>query len=235
MYKRVLLKLSGEALASAESPFEPDVLQPLALQLKKVVESGTQVAIVVGGGNIIRGKFASKLGLPRVQADKMGMLGTLLNALALQGACDQIGLNSVVQCAIEAPRVCELIDARKAIRYLEQGTIVIFAGGTGNPYFSTDSGAALRAAETNCEVILLAKNGVDGVYSDDPRKNPNAVKYDELTYDEMLDKNLQVIDTTAASMCRDTKIGAIVFNMNNLDNISAVCSGEKLGTVVKAE
>ena len=235
MYKRVLLKLSGEALSSEESPFEPKVLQPLALELKKVIEQGTQVAIVVGGGNIIRGKFASVLGLPRVQADKMGMLGTLLNALALQGACDQLGIKSVVQCAVECPRVCELIDARKAVQYLEEGTIVIFAGGTGNPYFSTDSGAALRAAETNCEVILLAKNGVDGVYTADPRKDPTAVKYDELTYDEMLEKNLQVIDTTAASMCRDTHIGAIVFNMNQLENISAVCAGEKLGTVIKAD
>lgn len=234
MYKRVLLKLSGEAMASSENPFEPEVLRPLAQQIKKVVESGTQVAIVVGGGNIIRGKFAEKLGMPRVQADKMGMLGTLLNALALQGACDQIGLKSVVQCAIEAPRVCEIIDARKAINYLENDTIVIFAGGTGNPYFSTDSGAALRAAETNCEAILLAKNGVDGVYTADPKKDPNAVKYTELTYDEILDKNLGVIDATAASMCRDTKIGAVVFNMNELENISRVCAGEKIGTDIKA-
>ena len=232
MYKRVLLKLSGEALSSLENAFEPKVLTALSDELKKVTESGVQVGIVVGGGNIIRGKFASQLALPRVSADKMGMLGTVINALAIQGVLEANGMTAYLQSAVEVPRCADVADARKAIQHLEAGEIVVFGGGTGNPYFSTDSAASLRASEINAEVILMAKNGVDGVYSDDPRKNPDAVKYDRLTYKEMLDKQLGVMDLTAASMCNDNNIDCVVFNMNDLSNISRVINGEDIGTVI---
>ncbi|MBQ9036227.1 MAG: UMP kinase [Erysipelotrichaceae bacterium] len=232
MYKRVLLKLSGEALASKESTFDSKMLQQLAEELKKITKMGVQVGIVVGGGNIIRGKFAKELNLPRVQADKMGMLGTLINALAVQGALDQAGVPSYVQSAVEVPRAADVADARKAMEHLNAGEIVIYGGGTGNPYFSTDSAAALRASEIEAEVILMAKNGVDGVYTADPDKDPTATKYDSLTYLEMLDKQLGVMDLTAASMCQDNNIGAIVFNMNDITNISRVINGEKIGTVI---
>ncbi len=232
MYKRVLLKLSGEALSSADNAFNPEMLESLAHQLQKVLDMGVQVGIVVGGGNIIRGKFAQQLKLPRVQADKMGMLGTLINALALQGAFDTFGVPSYVQSAVEVPRAADVADAKKAIEHLEKGEIVIFGGGTGNPYFSTDSAAALRASEIGAEVILMAKNGVDGVYSADPKKDPNAVKYETLTYMEMLEKQLGVMDLTAASMCQDNNIEAVVFNMNDIENISRVINGDNIGTTV---
>ncbi|MDI9540620.1 MAG: UMP kinase [Bacillota bacterium] len=233
MYKRVLLKLSGEALSSKEATFSCDMLKRLALELKKITEMGVQVAIVVGGGNIMRGKFASDIGLPRVEADKMGMLGTMINALAVCGACENNGLHAHMQSAVECTRVCEIIDYRKAIKVLENGGIVVYGGGTGNPYFSTDTASALRAAEINCQAILMAKNGVDGVYSADPRKDPTATRYDELTYDEMIEKELNVMDLTAASMCKENNIETIIFNMNEIENISKVVSGQKIGTVVR--
>lgn len=232
MYKRVLLKLSGEALSSETSVFGSEVLQELAKELKKVADSGVQVAIVVGGGNIMRGKFAKDMGLPRVEADQMGMLGTLINALAIKGACEFVGQRAVVQSSFDCPKICDLANHRKAIDALEQGQIVIYGGGTGNPYFSTDTTASLRACEIGCEAILMAKNGVDGVYNADPRKDPTAVKYDTLTYREMLEKKLGVIDLTAASMNEENGIDAVVFNMNDLENISKVCAGENLGTVI---
>lgn len=232
MYKRVLLKLSGEALAAPDNAFNPELLKSLAKEMKEVLAMGVQVGIVVGGGNIIRGKFASQLGLPRVQADKMGMLGTLINALAIQGALEINGVPAYVQSAVEVPRAADVADARKAIQHLEAGEVVIFGGGTGNPYFSTDSGAALRACEIGAEVILMAKNGVDGVYTADPKKDPTAVKYDHLTYKEVLDKQLGVIDLTAASMCQENNVGAIVFNMNDIANISRACMGENIGTLI---
>ena len=200
--------------------------------MKEVLAMGVQVGIVVGGGNIIRGKFASQLGLPRVPADKMGRLGTLINALAIQGALEINGVPAYVQSAVEVPRAADVADARKAIQHLEAGEVVIFGGGTGNPYFSTDSGAALRACEIGAEVILMAKNGVDGVYTADPKKDPTAVKYDHLTYKEVLDKQLGVIDLTAASMCQENNVGAIVFNMNDIANISRACMGENIGTLI---
>jgi len=233
MYKRVLLKLSGEAMASKESTFDSKILASIAEELKQVVAQGVQVAIVVGGGNIIRGKFAKEMNLPRVDADKMGMLGTMINALALVGAFQQNGLKAYMQSAVDCPKVCDLADHRKAIEHLENGEIVVYGGGTGNPYFSTDTGAALRAAEIGCEVILMAKNGVDGVYSADPGKNPDAVKYDSLTYQEILDKQLGVIDATAASLCQTSNIDSIVFSMADLHNISRVINGEKLGTIIR--
>ncbi|MGI6581323.1 MAG: UMP kinase [Erysipelotrichaceae bacterium] len=232
MYKRVLLKLSGEALSSKETTFSSDMLKRLALQLKKVTEMGVQVAIVVGGGNIMRGKFAAEIGLPRVEADKMGMLGTMINALAVCGACQENGLHAYMQSAVECTRVCDIINYRKAIEVLENGGIVVYGGGTGNPYFSTDTASALRASEIGCQAILMAKNGVDGVYSSDPRKDPTAVKFDKLTYQEMIEKELNVMDLTAASMCKDNNIDTIIFNMNEIENISKVLLGEKIGTVV---
>lgn len=232
MYKRVLLKLSGEALSAPDNAYNPELLKSLAEEMKEVLAMGVQVGIVVGGGNIIRGKFASQLGLPRVQADKMGMLATLINALAVQGALEINGVPAYVQTAFEAPRAADVADARKAIQHLEAGEVVIFGGGTGNPYFSTDTGAALRASEIQAEVILMAKNGVDGVYTDDPRKNPDAKKYDKLTFKEVLDKNLGVIDQTAASMCLENNIKGIVFNMNDIANISRACMGENIGTLI---
>ena len=232
MYKRVLLKLSGEALSAPDNAYNPELLKSLAEEMKEVLAMGVQVGIVVGGGNIIRGKFASQLGLPRVQADKMGMLATLINALAVQGALEINGVPAYVQTAFEAPKAADVADARKAIQHLEAGEVVIFGGGTGNPFFSTDTGAALRASEIEAEVILMAKNGVDGVYTDDPRKNPDAKKYDKLTFKEVLDKNLGVIDQTAASMFLENNIKGIVFNMNDIANISRACMGENIGTLI---
>ncbi|MBQ3375056.1 MAG: UMP kinase [Erysipelotrichaceae bacterium] len=232
MYKRVLLKLSGEALSAPDNAFNPVLLKSLAEEMKEVLGMGVQVGIVVGGGNIIRGKFASQLGLPRVQADKMGMLATLINALAVQGALEVNGVPAYVQTAFEAPRAADVADARKAIQHLEAGEVVIFGGGTGNPYFSTDSGSALRACEIQAEVILMAKNGVDGVYTADPRKDPTATKYEKITYQEVLDKQLGVIDLTAASMCQENHIDAVVFNMNDIANISRACMGENIGTLI---
>lgn len=232
MYKRVLLKLSGEALSSDAAVFDSEVLKELALQLKKVVESGVQVVIVVGGGNIMRGKFAKEMSLPRVEADQMGMLGTLINALAIKGACEFVGQKAIVQSSFDCPKICELANHTKAIEALNQDTIVIYGGGTGNPYFSTDTTASLRACETNCEAILMAKNGVDGVYNADPRKDPSAKKYDRLTYREMLELRLGVIDLTAASMNEENGIDAVVFNMNDLSNILKVTSGDPIGTIL---
>ena len=233
MYKRILLKLSGEALETADNAFNPVLLKDLADVLKKLTSQGVQIGIVVGGGNIIRGKFASQLGLPRVKADNMGMLATVINALALQGAFEANGLKAYVQTAVEINKVADIANADIAIEHLNNGEVVIFGGGTGNPYFSTDSAAALRASEIGADVILMAKNGVDGVYSADPKKDASAVKYDFLTYQEMLDKKLGVMDLTAASMCEENNIETIVFNMNDLDNIIRVVNGEKVGTVVK--
>lgn len=233
MYKRILLKLSGEALESPDNSFNPELLKGLAEVLKQLNEKSVQVAIVVGGGNIIRGKFASQLGLPRVQADKMGMLATVINAIALQAALEVNGVRAYVQTALEISKIADIADAGKAVERLNRGEVVIFGGGTGNPYFSTDSAAALRASEINAEVILMAKNGVDGVYSADPKTDPAAVKYDTLTYSEMLDKKLAVMDLTAASMCEENHIETIVFNMSDLNNIIRVVNGEKIGTVVK--
>ena len=235
MYKRVLLKLSGEALSSQDNAFNPELLMDLCGELDKITKMGVEVGIVVGGGNVIRGKFAEQLKLPRIQADKMGMLATVINSLAIQGAMDTYGLKSYVQTAIEVPRCGDVADARKAREHLANGEIVIFGGGTGNPYFSTDSGAALRAAEIGAEVILMAKNGVDGVYTADPKKDPTATKYDEITFQEVLDKKLGVIDLTAAAMCQDSHINAVVFDMNDMSNISRVINGEKVGTLIKGD
>lgn len=235
MYKRVLLKLSGEALSGNGNNFDPEVLKHLALELKEVHKLGIEVAIVVGGGNFIRGKTAASIGIERVQADYMGMLATIINALAIQSSLEQVEVPTRVQTAIDMPKVAEPFIVRRAIRHLEKGRIVIFGGGTGSPYFSTDTTAALRASEIKADVILMAKNGVDGVYSADPKIDKTAVKYDKLTYMDVIKQGLMVMDTTATSMCMDNNIDLLVFNMNETGNILKVCKGEQIGTIVKKE
>ena len=235
MYKRVLLKLSGEALSGNGNNFDPEVLKHLALELKEVHKLGIEVAIVVGGGNFIRGKTAASIGIERVQADYMGMLATIINALAIQSSLEQVEVPTRVQTAIYMPKVAEPFIVRRAIRHLEKGRIVIFGGGTGSPYFSTDTTAALRASEIKADVILMAKNGVDGVYSADPRIDKTAVKYDKLTYMDVIKQGLMVMDTTATSMCMDNNIDLLVFNMNETGNILKACKGEQIGTIVKKE
>ncbi|HLV49391.1 MAG TPA: UMP kinase [Erysipelothrix sp.] len=232
MYKRVLLKLSGEALASGNEQFDRAILADLAEEIKGVVDLGVEVAIVVGGGNFVRGKMAADLNIDRSQVDNMGMLGTVINALAIQGALEQIGVETRVQTAIEMTKVAEPYIPRRAIRHLEKGRVVIFGAGTGYAFFSTDTAAALRASEIHADVILMAKNGVDGIYSADPKLDPSAVKYQSLTYMEVLQKQLQVMDATATSMCMDNDIDLLVFNMNEKNNIIKAVKGESNGTKV---
>ncbi len=233
MYKRVLLKLSGEALTGNEKNFDPVVLKSLAEEIKEVSDAGIEVAIVVGGGNFIRGKTIEQIGMDRVQGDSMGMLATIINALAIQSSLESIGVDTRVMTSIEMPKVAEPFIQRRAVRHLEKGRVVIFGGGTGSPFFTTDTTAALRASEIKADVILMAKNGVDGVYSADPKKDSNATKYDELTYMDVLNKNLQVMDSTATSMCMDNKIQLRVFNMNESGNIVKAAKGIDIGTVIK--
>ncbi len=235
MYKRILLKLSGEALSSKDQLFDAKILFEVANEIKKITEKGVEVAIVVGGGNILRGKEVVESGIERVHADYMGMLATVMNALALQSAFETAGLDTRVQSAIDINKVVEPLIVRRAKRHLEKGRVVIFAAGTGNPYFSTDTTAALRASEIEADVILMAKNGVDGVYSEDPKHNPYAEKYDILTYIEMLKNNLAVMDATASSMCMENDMEVIVFNMNDLSNISRIIDGEVIGTKITRE
>ncbi len=232
-YKRVIIKLSGEALAGElKSGISPIKVNEIAKEVKKAYETGIQIGIIVGGGNIWRGKTGSDMGMERSSADYMGMLATVLNALALQNALEAIGVQTRAMTSINMQSVAEPYIRRKAIRHMEKGRIVIFGGGTGNPYFSTDTTAALRAAEMNADAILMAKNGTDGVYSADPQKDETAVKYDEISYLELINKGLEVMDLTAASLCMDTKIELLVFDMNKEDNIYKAIKGEKLGTVV---
>ena len=232
MYKRVLLKLSGEALQGKEKNFDPLVLKNLAKQVKEIHDLGVQVAIVVGGGNFIRGKTVAEIGIDRVQGDYMGMLATIINALAIQSALEREGVVTRVQTSIEMPKVAEPFIQRRAVHHLEKGIVVIFGGGTGSPFFSTDTTAALRASEISADVILMAKNGVDGVYSADPKKDPNAVKYDHLTYMDLLNQGLQVMDSTATSMCMDNDIELLVFNMNEDGSIVKAVQGTVQGTVI---
>ncbi|MCI6271716.1 MAG: UMP kinase [Erysipelotrichaceae bacterium] len=235
MYKRILLKLSGEALSANGNNFDPEILSDLAHQIKEIYDDGVEIAIVVGGGNFIRGKLAENIGIERVQADYMGMLATVINALAIQSSLEKVNVPTRVLTAIDMPKVAEPFIVRRAIRHLEKGRVIIFGAGTGNPYFSTDTTAALRASEIKADVILMAKNGVDGVYSADPKKDSSALKYDELNYMEVLQKGLQVMDTTATSMCMDNNIDLIVFNMNEKGNIKKAVMKEKIGTVIKGD
>ncbi|GAB9259001.1 UMP kinase [Lactobacillus sp. AN1001] len=235
-YKRVVMKLSGEALAGdAGQGINPPEIRKVAEEIKEVHDLGVQIAIVVGGGNMWRGESGAQMGMERAQADYIGMLGTVMNALALQDNLESIGVPTRVQTAIEMRQVAEPYIRRKAMRHLEKGRIVIFAAGTGSPYFSTDTTSALRASEINADVILMAKNGVDGVYSADPRKDANAVKYDKLTHMEIINKGLQVMDTTASSLSMDNNIPLVVFNMNERGNIKKVVQGETIGTTVEGK
>lgn len=235
MYKRVVLKLSGEALAGDMGyGIDQAMLAHVAEQVQDVRDLGIDVLVVVGGGNIWRGIAGSKQGLERATADYMGMLATVMNSLALQSALESIGIDTRVQSAIEMRQIAEPYIRRKAIRHLEKGRVVIFAAGTGNPYFSTDTTAALRAAELDAEVILMAKK-VDGVYSADPKTDPTAVKFDTLSFKEVLEKELKVMDSTAASLCKDNHIPIVVFNINEKGNARKAVLGENVGTVVGGE
>lgn len=236
VYKRVILKLSGEALAGEKGyGIDHYVLKNIAEQIKEVQQYNVEIAVVVGGGNIWRGAHAGEKGMDRASADYMGMLATVINALALQDALESLAVDTRVQTAIEMREVAEPYIRRRAIRHLEKGRVVIFAGGTGNPYFSTDTAAALRAAEIEAEIILLAKGKVDAVYNMDPLLNPEAQKFTELSYIDVINKGLGVMDSTAASLCMDNKINIVVFGLNKSENIKRVIMGEKLGTIVRGE
>src|SRR5213596_1035049 len=232
-YKRIVLKLSGEAVQErgGRDNISPTVVREIAERIKEVRDLGVQVAVVIGGGNIWRGLSASHRGMDRTTADYMGMLATVINALALRSTLDQMGVETRVQTAIEMKNVAEPFILGRAIRHLELGRVVIFAAGTGNPYFSTDTTAALRASEIRADVILKATK-VDGVYDRDPNKNPNAKRYEQVSYTEALSKRLQVMDSTAFSLCMDNKIPIVIFNMNEPENIRNVVLGRKIGTVV---
>lgn len=230
-FKRILLKLSGEVLAGEQKTgIDFDMVETVCERIKKCVEMGVEVGIVIGGGNFWRGRSSGSM--DRTKADSMGMLATVINCLALSDTLEQMGVKATVMTAIDMVKIAEPFTARGARERLSKGEVVIFGGGTGSPFFSTDTGAALRAAEINADVIFKATN-VDGVYDSDPRKNPNAKKYDTLTHSEVLAKELNVMDASAASLCRDQGIGILVFNLNDPDNIVRAVSGEKIGTLVK--
>jgi len=235
IYRRILLKLSGEALAGEQGfGIDPDVIKGIAEEIRDVMALGVEVALVIGGGNIFRGLAASSKGMDRASADYMGMLATAMNSLALQDALEKCGVVTRVQSAIEMQEIAEPYIRRRAVRHLEKGRVVIFAAGTGNPYFTTDTAASLRAMEINAEVILKATK-VDGVYSADPKKDKQAVKYSELTYLEVLKQGLQVMDATATSLCMDNNLPIVVFDLTRRGNIEKVVLGETIGTVVKGE
>lgn len=231
-YKRVLLKLSGEALQGEQGyGIDPKVISEIASQIAEIVDGGVELAITVGGGNIFRGLAGAASGMDRAQADYIGMLATIMNALALQEGLERAGVFTRVQSAISMQEVAEPYIRRKAIRHLEKGRVVIFAGGTGNPYFTTDTTAALRACEINAEAILKATQ-VDGIYDSDPRTNPDATKFDEISYMEVLSRELHVMDSTATTLCMDNNIPIIVFNLHKPGNIDRVLKGEHVGTTV---
>lgn len=231
-YKRIMLKLSGESLADESKGYgiDFDIVNRICSEIKEVVDMGVEVGIVIGAGNIWRGRNGS--GMDRTTADYMGMLATCINSMALQDSLEGMGVLTRVQSAIEMREIAEPYIRRRAMRHLEKGRVVIFAAGTGNPYFSTDTAASLRGIEIEAEVILLAKN-IDGVYDSDPRKNKNAIKYDRLTFSEVLAKDLKVMDSTATSLCKDNKIPIIVFALNTPGNIKRVVCGESIGTLVE--
>jgi uridylate kinase len=231
-YKRVLLKLSGEVFGGGRVGLDLDVVNSIARQVADIVRSGTQVAIVVGGGNFFRGAELQQRGMDRARADYMGMLGTVMNCLALQDFLEKQGVETRVQTAIAMGQVAEPYIPRRAMRHLDKGRVVIFGAGAGMPFFSTDTVAAQRALEIHAQVILMGKQGVDGVYDSDPNANPDAVKFDQLTYDEFLTRGLKVADATSVSLCRDNDMTMIVFNLSQEGNIARVVAGEKIGTTV---
>ncbi len=232
-YKRILLKLSGEALNGGDKAqvIDFNILDRYALAVKEIVDLGVQVAIVIGGGNIFRGASVEKSGIDRVQGDHMGMLATVINGMAIQSALEKHGVLSRLMSAIKMEQVCEPLIRRRAIRHLEKGRVVIFGAGTGNPYFTTDTTAGLRAIETEAEVVLKGTR-VDGVYTADPEKDPAATKYDSLSFDEALSKNLKIMDMTAFTLCKENHLPIIVFDMNKPGNLRDLVTGKKVGTTV---
>jgi uridylate kinase len=235
VFKRILLKLSGEALmGDLDYGTDPEVVRALARQVKGIHDRGVEVAIVLGAGNIYRGVSAAAEDMDRATADYMGMLAIVLNALTLQDALEKLGVHTRVQSAITISEVAEPYIRRRAMRHLEKGRVVIFAAGTGNPFFTTDTAAALRALEIHAETILMAKNGVEGVYSADPREDPNATFIEEITHQEAIEQRLQVMDSTALSLCMDNALPINVFNMDDERNIDRIVCGERVGTVVRS-
>ncbi|MBK9697133.1 MAG: UMP kinase [Propionibacteriaceae bacterium] len=233
-YRRVLLKLSGEAFGGGAIGVDPDVVASIAAQIAVVVARGVEVAIVTGGGNFFRGAELQNRGMDRARADYMGMLGTVMNCLAMQDFCEKAGVETRVQTAIAMGQVAEPYIPRRAQRHLEKGRVVIFGAGSGMPYFSTDTVAAQRALEIGAEVLLMAKQGTDGVYDSDPRTNPNAVKFDHLTYDDFLARDLKVADATAVSLAREHQLPMVFFDLGVEGNIARVVAGEKIGTTLHA-
>jgi uridylate kinase len=233
-YKRVLLKLSGEVFGGGKVGVDPDVVAKIAREIASVQRAGVEVAVVTGGGNFFRGAELQQRGMDRARADYMGMLGIVMNCLALQDFLEKEGIETRVQTAITMGQVAEPYIPRRAIRHLEKGRVVIFGAGAGMPYFSTDTVAAQRALETKCEVVLMGKNGVDGVYSADPHKDPHAIKYDELTFQEALAAGLKVADATAFALCMENDLPMVVFGMEPEGNILRVVQGEKIGTLVSS-
>jgi uridylate kinase len=236
VFKRILLKLSGEALmGSRDYGTDPERLRAVATAIREVHDRGVEIAIVVGAGNIYRGMKGAAAGMDRATADYMGMLATVLNALPLQDALEHQGVHTRVQSAITVAEVAEPYIRRRAMRHLEKGRVVIFAAGTGNPFFTTDTAAALRAVEIHAEAILMAKNGVEGVYTADPREDPEAMLIPEITHMEALQRGLRVMDATALTLCMENRLPLHVFNMDDEQNIERIVSGERVGTLVKAE
>ena len=237
IYKRVVLKISGESLADKTngSILDISILNDYAKVIKELVFDGVQVSIVVGAGNIWRGKIAENMGMDRATGDYMGMLGTIMNSLAIQNILEQNGVKTRVMTSLPIDAVAEPYIRRKAISHLDKGYVVIFGGGTGNPFFSTDTAAALRASEIGAEVILMAKNGVAGVYSADPKIDKDAILYDKISYLDVIQQQLKVMDTTAVSLCMDNDIDLLVFNMSDANNLIRVVNGEKIGTIIRKE
>ncbi|MDY0211426.1 MAG: UMP kinase [Desulfuromonadaceae bacterium] len=234
-YKTILLKLSGEALAGSRGyGIDPEVISGIASEIKEVIELGVQVSLVIGGGNIFRGLAASAAGMDRSSADYMGMLATIMNSLAMQDALEKVGVKTRVQSAIEMREIAEPYIRRRAVRHLEKGRVVIFAAGTGNPYFTTDTAASLRAMEIGAEIILKATK-VDGVFNADPALDANAVKFSSLSYLDVLQQGLQIMDSTATSLCMDNKLPILVFNLTQKGNIKKAVLGEDIGTIVKGD
>jgi uridylate kinase len=233
-YKRVLLKLSGEVFGGGKVGVDPDVVQTVAREIANVSRAGVQIAVVTGGGNFFRGAELQQRGMDRVRADYMGMLGIVMNCLALQDFLEKMGVETRVQTAITMGQVAEPYIPRRAIRHMEKGRVVIFGAGMGMPFFSTDTVAVQRALESKCDVVLVAKSGVDGVYTADPHIDPTATKFDELTYDEAISRGLRIMDQTAFALCGENKMPMVVFGMEPEGNILRVVQGEKIGTLVSA-
>jgi len=233
-YKRVLLKLSGEVFGGGNVGVDPDVVQKIAAEIAEVSRAGVQIAVVTGGGNFFRGAELQQRGMDRVRADYMGMLGIVMNCLALQDFLEKLGVETRVQTAITMGQVAEPYIPRRAIRHMEKGRVVIFGAGMGMPFFSTDTVAVQRALESKCDVVLVAKSGVDGVYTADPNLDPTATKFDDLTYDEAISRGLRIMDQTAFALCGENKLPMVVFGMEPEGNILRVVRGEKIGTLVSA-